>query len=319
MGTEAEVLKVAQGIVAQSGTGPLADLGLLLPEITAPAERLPFNQVCKGPQKFAWASVPMADFKAIRERCGGTFNDVVLTIVTSAFRKYAEAHRVNTANRLLRLVVPVNVRGSGDVGELGNRISFVPVPTPLDIRNARELLANISQRTQLIKNAHLAELVGMFGALLAAIPTSVQALIGPIASRLPLSVCNVICTNVPGPQVPIYLLGHRMTAWYPYVPIGGEMGVNCAILTYDGTAYFGFTGDAHAAPDLERLEQYVTDSLAELRKAAGVRSRTKAEKSYACKGRKLKWRRKPESNPAPASSSTEHDKSAQATVLAASA
>jgi diacylglycerol O-acyltransferase len=319
LGTEAEVLKLAQGLVAQSRTGPFADLGSLLPEITAPAERLPFNQVCKGPQKFAWASVPMADFKAIRERCGGTFNDVVLTIVTSAFRKYAEEHKVNTASRLLRLVVPVNVRGSGDVGELGNRISFVPVPAPLDIPNARELLANISQRTQLIKNAHLAEFVGMFGALLAAIPTSVQALIGPIASRLPLSVCNVICTNVPGPQTPIYLLGHRMTAWYPYVPIGGEMGVNCAILTYDGTAYFGFTGDAHAAPDLERLEQFVTDSLVELRKAAGVRSRTKAEKPVRMQRPKIRAETKTKINPAPASSSTEHDKSAQATVLAASA
>ena len=115
-------------------------------------------------------------------------------------------------------------------------------------------MAKISQRTQLIKNAHIAEFVGFFGALLAAIPTSVQALIGPIASRLPLSVCNVICTNVPGPQTPIYLLGHRMTAWYPYVPIGGEMGVNCAISRMTARAYFGFTGDAHAAPDLERME-----------------------------------------------------------------
>ena len=317
--TEAEVLKVAQGIVAQSGTGPFAELGSLLPEITAPAERLPFNQVCKGPQKFAWASVPMAEFKAIRERCGGTFNDVVLTIVTSAFRKYAEAHEVNTANRLLRLVVPVNVRGSGDVGELGNRISFVPVPAPMDIRNARELLANISQRTQLIKNAHLAEFVGLFGALLAAIPTSVQALIGPIASRLPLSVCNVICTNVPGPQMPIYLLGHRMTAWYPYVPIGGEMGVNCAILTYDGRAYFGFTGDAHAAPDLERLERFVTESLAELRKAAGVSSRTKVEKPVRARKTKVRATRIAKIDPAPASGSTEHDKTTQETVLAASA
>lgn len=319
LGTEAEVLKVAQGIVAQSGTGPLADLGSLLPEITAPAERLPFNQVCEGPQKFAWTSVPMSEFKAIRERCGGTFNDVVLTIVTSAFRKYAEAHKVNTANRLLRLVVPVNVRGSGDVGELGNRISFVPVPAPMDIRNARELLANISQRTQLIKNAHLAEFIGLFGALLAAIPTSVQALIGPIASRLPLSVCNVICTNVPGPQTPIYLLGHRMTAWYPYVPIGGEMGVNCAILTYDGRAHFGFTGDAHAAPDLERLERFVTESLAELRKAAGVKSRTKVEKPVRTRKTKVRAMRIAKINPAPAPGSTEHETTAQEKVLAVSA
>ena len=146
-----------------------------------------------------------------------------------------------------------------------------------------------------------------------------QALIGPIASRLPLSVCNVICTNVPGPQTPIYLLGHRMTAWYPYVPIGGEMGVNCAILTYDGRAHFGFTGDAHAAPDLERLERFVTESLAELRKAAGVKSRTKVEKPVRTRKTKVRAMRIAKIDPAPASGSTEHEKTAQDTVLAASA
>ncbi len=319
LATEAEVLKVAQGIVSLDGNIPFAELSSLLPEITAPAERLPFNQVCTGPQKFAWASVPMAEFKAIRERCGGTFNDVVLTIVTSAFRKYAEAHKVSTANRLLKLVVPVNLRGSGDVSELGNRISFVPVPAPLDIRDPRQLLASISQRTQMIKNAHLAEFVGLFGALLSAIPTSVQAILGPIASRLPLSVCNVICTNVPGPQTPIYLLGNRMTAWYPYVPIGGEMGVNCAILTYDGSAYFGFTGDAHAAPDLERLEEFVKQSAAELSKAAGVTSPTRVEKPVRAKRSRTKAARAANIHPAPTPNISEREKTAQSTGLAATA
>ena len=64
----------------------------------------------------------------------------------------------------------------------------------------------------------------------------------------------MVCTNVPGPQYPLYLLGHKMLRCYPYVPVGGEMALNCAILTYDGTAYFGFSGDVHAAPDLRRLE-----------------------------------------------------------------
>ena len=314
LATEAEVLKVAQDIISQSG----AELGAMLPELTSPAERLPFNQVCTGPQKFAWASIPMVDFKAVRERCGGTFNDVVLTIVTSAFRKYAEAHKVSTAKRMLRLVVPVNVRGSGDVGDLGNRISFVPVPVPMDIRDARQLLAYISQRTQLIKNAHIAEFVGLLGAALAAIPSSIQALVGPIASRLPLSVCNVICTSVPGPQMPIYLLGHRMTAWYPYVPIGGELGVNCALITYDGTAYFGFTGDAHAAPDLERMERFVTESAAELLKAAGVRSHAKARKTSRASRPKMRVEPGAKTKQAPAPSSTSRE-AIESTGLAASA
>jgi hypothetical protein len=96
-----------------------------------------------------------------------------------------------------------------------------------------------------------------------------------VASQLPLSLCNIICTNVPGPQIPLYLMGHKMLSWYPWVPIGGLMGINCAILTYNGTAFFGFTGDVHAAPDLERLEKFVDESFAELR--AGADSAAVAE------------------------------------------
>jgi hypothetical protein len=91
-----------------------------------------------------------------------------------------------------------------------------------------------------------------------------------VVSQLPLSLCNTICTNVPGPQVPLYLMGHKMLCWYPWVPIGGLMGINCAILTYNGTAFFGFTGDVHAAPDLKRLEKFVDESFAELRAGAAA-------------------------------------------------
>ena len=78
----------------------------------------------------------------------------------------------------------------------------------------------------------------------------------------------MICTNVPGPQQPLYLLGHKMLRAYPYVPIGGEMGVNVAILSYDGTAYVGFGGDVHAVPDIDRFEKLLRVSFKELREAA---------------------------------------------------
>jgi hypothetical protein len=108
----------------------------------------------------------------------------------------------------------------------------------------------------------------LFGGLLATLPNAFWKNIGPVVSQLPLSLCNTICTNVPGPQVPLYLMGHKMLCWYPWVPIGGLMGINCAILTYNGTAFFGFTGDVHAAPDLELLEKFVDESFAELRAGA---------------------------------------------------
>jgi diacylglycerol O-acyltransferase len=251
----------------------VADLLDMVPELTAPAERLPFNVVCRGPQQFSWTEIPMAEIKAIRHACEVTVNDVVLTIVTAAVRRYAELHGVPLNGRLLRIVVPVNVRGNGDTNELGNRITFLPVAVPLDVRDPRKLIAAVHQRMEFLKNARIGELVGSAGSLLGTIPPALQAVLGPIASQLPLTLCNLICTNVPGPQVPLYLLGHKLLQWYPYVPIGGEMGINCAVLSYEGLAYFGFTGDAYAAPDSARMEGFLEKSFAELRKAARVTTR----------------------------------------------
>ncbi len=154
--------------------------------------------------------------------------------------------------------------------ELGNRISLVPVTIPLDIRQPRKLLAAVHKRTEFLKRMHAAELVSLAGGLIGMFPTSLQGLAGPLASQLPITPFNMVCTNVPGPQFPLYLLGHKMLHCYPYVPVGGEMAVNCAILSYNGTVYFGFSGDAHAAPDLRRLETLLMTSFTELRDAVGI-------------------------------------------------
>jgi len=261
------LLNVAQEVVTNP-TGPPAEMVRLMSELAAPAEQLPFNMVCRGPQKFAWTEVPLADIKAVKNKWGGTVNDVILTTVTLAFARYAKQRGVDLKGRSLRIVIPVNVRGNGSATELGNKLSFVPVPVPLDIRDPQKLLAVVRERVEFLKRARAAEFVGLFGGLLSSLPSAFWANVGPVVSQLPLSLCNIICTNVPGPQVPLYLMGHKMLSWYPWVPIGGLMGINCAILTYNGTAYFGFTGDVHAAPDLERLEKFVDQSFAELRAGA---------------------------------------------------
>jgi diacylglycerol O-acyltransferase len=258
-----EALKIAQQLLASPG-GQANDLMSVVPEIATPAERLPFNIVCHGPQKFGWTEVPMADIKLIRERCGGTVNDVILTVMAAALRRYAELRNVHVKGRSARIMIPVSVRGEGRVEELGNRLSFLPVTVPLDIRDPQKLFAFVRQRTEHLKRIGAAEVVGFAGALFGAIPTPVWAAIGPVASQLPLSLCNIICTNVPGPPMPLYLLGRKMLSWYPYVPIGGEMGFNCAILSYNGTAYFGFTCDVGAIPDPAHLEKFVDASYAEL-------------------------------------------------------
>ena len=296
-----DALTMVQRATANAGTGangsavPADEFSRLLPEITAITERLRFNVVCRGPQKFAWTEISLAEVKAIKSKVGASVNDVILTLVTAAFQRYLEAHGDAVEGRLLRMMVPVNVRGSVSTEEMGNSISLIPVTVPLDIHDAKELLEAVHRRTEFLKRAHAAELVGLTGGLVGLFPNGLQALAGPILSQLPITPFNLVCTNVPGPQYPLYLLGHKMLCWYPYVPIGGEMAVNCAILSYDGTMYFGFSGNVRAIPDLRRLEDFVKESFAQLREAAGVRTPRKS--SPRRKKARTSKRAKPASKP----------------------
>jgi diacylglycerol O-acyltransferase len=267
----ADVLTMAERVAANGKDLDANEFASLFPEITAFTERLGFNVLYRGPQKFACTEIPLADVKAIRQRCKTSVNDVILAVVTATIRRYCELHGERVQGRLFRMMVPVNLRGSEDPSALGNRISLVPVTIPLSIRNPRRLLAAVHKRTEFLKRVHAAELVSLAGGLIGMFPTSMQGLAGPLASQLPITPFNLVCTNVPGPQYPLYLLGHKMLKWYPYVPIGGEMAVNCAILSYNGSVYFGFSGDVHAAPDLKRMEKLLETSFTELREAVGLR------------------------------------------------
>jgi diacylglycerol O-acyltransferase len=252
------------------------DVSRMVLEFGSPTDRLPFNVVCRGPQKFNWAELPLAEVKAVKNVCGATVNDIVLALFASAVRRYAELHGEKLVGRVVRVGVPVNLRGNVEVTELGNQINFIVVNLPLDIPDMRKLVEAVRIAVARARKARTAEMVALLGTIIETIPTPLQATLLPVLSRLPLSVLNAICTNVPGPKVPLYLLGHKMLSCYPYVPIGGEMGMNCAVLSYNDTVYFGFSGDAYAIPDLRHLDKFLIASFTELLKATGVRTtRTK--------------------------------------------
>jgi len=267
-----DMLSMAEQVAGNSSKLPMDEFSRLLPELTAFTERLRFNVPYRGPQKFTWAEVPLADVKAIGKACQASMNDVILAVITATIRRYSEFHGDRVKGKLLRMMVPVNLRGNESPTSMGNRISLVPVTIPLSIRNPKKLLAAAHERTTFLKQVHAAELVSLAGGLIGFFPTSLQALAGPLVSQLPMTPFNLVCTNVPGPQFPLYLLGHELLHCYPYVPVGGEMAVNCAILSYNGKVNFGFSGDVHAAPDLGRLEKFLQESFTELRDAASGRA-----------------------------------------------
>lgn len=241
-----------------------------LPQILTPPDRLPFNRPCRGPRKLAWTSVPIAGVKAIRAACGGTLNDVVLVTLTGAIRRYAQLHGEPIHRRTLRVMAPVSLRRNGNAQALGNRVSLLPVNIPFDLLDPIRLLEIVRGKTEALKGAHVADLISLGATWMGLLPAPLQALLGPVASHVPAPAFHLVCTNVPGPAFPVYLLGRQMVAYHPYVPIGAEMGLNCAVLSYNGRVYFGLTGDSVAVPDIDVLQGLLDQSFAELCEAAGI-------------------------------------------------
>jgi diacylglycerol O-acyltransferase / wax synthase len=267
---EAGLLGFAQSLFSDPMDDARKGLLELLPELALPVERLPFNKPCGGDRKFCWAEFDLAEVKAIREAVGGTLNDVVLTVVTRALASYVRLHGQTTVKRFVRIVCPVSLRHGAEGAGLGNLISFMPVALPMDVRDPARMLRAVAARTETMKHAGAAQLMLLVAGCIAAAPAPLQALFwwGLPELILPAPLLNMICTNVPGPDVPLYAVGRRMLATYPQVPTGYDLGVNVAVETYEGKLFFGLIADAHVASDVNRLRDFLCAAFGELREAA---------------------------------------------------
>ncbi len=268
--TERGLLGFAQALLGDPKRDGSTNLWRLLPELLMSVERLPFNKPCGKHRKFCWTEFDMADVKAIREAVGGRVNDVILAVLTRALARYVKLHGQSTVNRFVRIVCPVNLRKPGQEESLGNQISFMPVALPMGVRDPVELLRAVAARTETMKSSGAAALLGLVAASIAKAPPPLQALFWWWLPEVifPVPVLNMICTNVPGPPVPLYALGRRVIAAYPQVPTGYELGINVAVASYDGKLFFGLIADAEVAPDVNRLRDYLSVSFQELNRAA---------------------------------------------------
>lgn len=263
------LLNLTQALVNDQGRGSLGQMTSFMPQLAAPAAVLPFNRQCSGERKLVWSEFSFAEARAIRGALGGTVNDVVLTVLAGAVSRYVGAQRQRTKGRNLRVMVPVSMRQEEKRGALGNLVSMLPVEIPLDMKDPLARFRYVNEKTVAMKSARVAEGINVLSALMGILPAPVQALVGAIANT-PLPSFNMVSTNVPGPQVPLYAMGKRMIAYYPYVPVGYAIGVGCAIMSYDQKLYFGLSSDTRAMPDVERLKRFLDDSFIELRQKAGV-------------------------------------------------
>ena len=226
----------------------------------------PINGALSPHRRFDWLSLSLADVKAIRRKLRCTVNDVVLATVTSACREYLLERGVDLEGLVFRASIPVNLRPDGDASQTGNRVSTWFLDLPISEPDRTRQLRAISTETARLKESRQAMGMEMLMAAAEFAPSGILALGTGFAS----DPVNVIVTNVPGPQFPLYMLGSRMLAIIPEVPLLQNIGLGIALMSYDGHIFWGLTGDYDLVPDLEHFSGLVGRSFAQLAAEAGV-------------------------------------------------
>lgn len=239
------------------------------PYFQVPVQRAPFNKPFGGGRQAAFCEYSFPEIRQIRQAAGGTVNDVVLTVLGGGMGKYLEMHGQSTQGRSARVLTPVNVRRDNEVGALGNRVSMLLVEVPVGIPDPLERLATVCKRTEALKRRNVADGIEGMGQLMNAAPPMLQAFLGTLPTPSN-TFANMVCTNVPGPMIPLYNTGHRMLQHLPLIPLGFEMGISLGVTSYDQRLFFGFMADTKAANDVDRLRYFADQSYVELRSAAGV-------------------------------------------------
>lgn len=210
--------------------------------------------------------VPLSDVKEIRKGLGGTVNDVVLAGVAGGLRRLLHNRGDETEDLHLRALCPVSVRSEDQQGTLGNKVSAMFVTLPIDNRSAPERLRAISVQTADLKERQQAVGAEMLIGMTDYVAPTLMSLAARVVHRQPFF--NLIVTNVPGPQFPLYMMGARLLEAFPIVPLTRNLTVVVGILSYDGTLQFGLWADRDAFTDLETFAGGIDDSFAELLKLA---------------------------------------------------
>jgi len=245
--------------------------------LTASAQRLTAASASSlnGPigrdRRWTGVSAQLDEIRRIRRALGGTVNDVLLAAITRGFRDLLQARGELTDGLVVRSLVPVSVRHVDEAGMLTNRVSAVLANLPAGEPDALGRLAAI--RAQMDEMKRTSQAVGaevLTGMLGFTVPMLLAA--GCRAAfQLPQPLVQTVTTNVPGPPVPLYVLGRRLVRIHPYVPIADNVRISVGILSYQGRFSFGITTDYAAVPDVRVLARGIRRGLDELDAAAAVR------------------------------------------------
>ena len=237
------------------------------PQLMQPAPATPFNRPVSEKRSLAHVDMPFGEIRGIRGALGGTINDVVLTTLSGGLGAFLRELGQKTEGVQLRAMVPVNVRSETDKSALGNQVSLLIASLPIGIEDHAERHKAVMTGMDKLKGANQAGGFAVLSKLAEQVPPFLQAAAGAfVPNSQPLF--NLVCTNVPGPQIPLYLAGRMVDSHWPLVPLSMGLGMNVALTSYNGVLYWGIVADPDLVPDVGVFARHVEGAFEGLKTAA---------------------------------------------------
>jgi WS/DGAT/MGAT family acyltransferase len=239
------------------------DAALRLPAATS------LNRPIGPHRRVEWRALELDAVKQVKNALGGTVNDVVLAIVAGALHRFLGARAEWPVRVDQRVVIPVNMRPAGDATPTANHVSALFLSLPVAEPDPLRRHERIRRETERLKGSRAAQGIEALARL-------ADELAAPWLTRLGVRLAtglrpyNLIVTNVPGPRLPLYVLGARLVELYPHLPLFAHQGLGVAVLSYDGRLGFGLIADREVVPDLARLADAIPAAFAELTDAVAV-------------------------------------------------
>ncbi len=265
-----------RGALAQ--VGELAEaVGEVAWTFADPAPELPLNLEIGSHRRFVWVRSDLTQFKRIKDALGGTVNDVVLAVVSGGVREWLHARGIRTEGLEVRAQVPVSIRAKDEQGQLGNKLAVMRAALPVYLEDPEERLLKVRAQMRDLKESKQAlgaEVISRFNDF--APPTLLaQAARINFSTRL----FNLVVTNVPGPQVPIYLLGRELEDVFPVGFLPPHQALFVAIMSYNGGINFGLLADYDSMDDVEVIADGIERALADLGEAADAAAQRQASET----------------------------------------
>jgi diacylglycerol O-acyltransferase / wax synthase len=245
---EASALASQPGKVARAGAGVAGELAwlLLMPDDTWTR----FKGKPSGNKRVAWTDpLPLPEVKAVSKALGCTINDILLASVAGALNEYLKDKGDSTEGVEVRAMVPVDMRRSHEIGDLGNKFGIVAVELPVGFDSPLERLYEVRRRMQALKHSMEPPVTLALFAVMGHAPQILQErLFNMLIKR-----ATAVMTNVPGPPDPMYLAGAKISQIMFWVPQSGDIGMGVSILSYNNMVQFGLITDAEMVPDPEAI------------------------------------------------------------------